>query len=234
MRDTGFRDLISEQDRMAFMEVCPERPYRRGETIVRAGDPAESLHVVARGQVKLVTHTADGEERILAVCGPDDFFGEAFLWQANDYRVDAVALTEVATCPMSREQLMQLGLRAPTFVVGFLKIMATQVMACRSQIAWANRPIRVRVAQVLADQVRRFGREDGPDGWFVLETPLKHDEIASLTNATRVSVTTAFGELRKQGVLLGTRGSYRAFLPALAEVGEGDEGDGADDDVSVA
>ncbi len=225
LRDTGFRDLLTEEDRMAFMQVCPERPFPRGGTIFRAGEPAESLHVVARGQVKLVAHTASGEERILAVLGPEDFFGEAFLWEENHYRVDAVALTDAATCPMSRAQLMQLGLRAPTFVVGFLRIMATQVMACRTHLAWSNRPIRARVANIVADQVRRFGTPDGDDGWFRLETPLKHDEIASLASATRVSVTTAFGQLRTQGILEGSRGSYRAYLPGLADEAEGDEDD---------
>ena len=76
---TGLVERVPPDDMRTFMQVCPERPYTRGGYVFHAGDPASHLHVVAKGRVKLVAPTADGRERILAVCGPGDFFGEAFV-----------------------------------------------------------------------------------------------------------------------------------------------------------
>ena len=110
--DTGFSTRIDDCDRRTFMRVCPEKSYARGDAIFRIGDAAISLHVIAEGKVKLVTGTPEGQERILAICGPDDFISEAFLQDASVYQVDAIALAPTITCPMSRNQLLELSLRA--------------------------------------------------------------------------------------------------------------------------
>lgn len=221
---TGFTERVPEPDLRAFMQVCPERAYRRGEYVFHAGDAAVHLHVVARGQVKLVAPTPDGRERILAICGPGDFFGEAFLGVAEGaaYRVDAVALSDAATCPMSHDDYRRLALHAPGFVLAFTQILAGKLFGCRDQLARIEAPIRVRVAELLLEQARRFGRDAG-DGWADVDTELRHDDLAGMVPATRVSVTTAIAGLRADGVLEGTRGRYRVHLDGMAAAAEADE-----------
>jgi len=201
---------------MVFMRVCPERPYAPGEAIFRDGDPAEQLHVVARGRIKLVRYTPDGRERILAIVGPDDLIGEAFLRDDARYRADAVAMTDAVTCPMSRGQFQQLSLQAPTFALAFAEILAQNLFGCRDRLSGGYAPIKLRVAQALLEQARRFGRPDESDpDWLRLDTPLRHEEIGALVGATRVSVSTSVAELRRDGLLEGTRGRYRMHVPAL-------------------
>ncbi len=216
LSDTRFRERVSAADLRTFMQVCPERPYPRGSTLFRAGDPATHLHVVAAGQAKLVVPTPDGRERILAVCGPEDVFGEAFVGDEDVYRVDAVALTDLITCPMDQEQYRRLALHAPGFVVAFTRILADKVFACHDQLGRIEAPIRSRVAAALLDHATRFGASDG-DGWIALETVLRHDDLASIVSATRVSVTSAIASLRSTGVLEGTRGRYRLHPEGLAD-----------------
>lgn len=220
LRDTGFKRRVGEADLRTFMQVCPERVHPRGSTLFRAGDPATHLHVVASGQVKLVVHTAEGRERILAVVGPDDLFGEAFVGAEGDvYRLDAVALTDVVTCPMNQEQYRRLALHAPGFVVAFTRILADKVFACRDQLARVEAPIRGRVAAELLAQGARYGTDAG-EGWVDLATELRHEDLAAMVSATRVSVTSAFASLRQAGVLVGTRGRYRLHLAGLADAAE--------------
>jgi CRP/FNR family transcriptional regulator, cyclic AMP receptor protein len=214
VRDTGFSEQLDPRDRQMFMRVCPKRLYPRGDTIFRLGDPATSLHVIAEGQVKLVTVAPSGHERILAICGPDDFIGEAFLGEAQHYRVDAVALTAVVTCPMSREQFLELALRAPTFTLSFTEILTSKLFSCREQLSYAYDPIKQRLVRTLLEQAERFGVASG-GGWCDLRTELRHDELASIISATRVSVSTAFAELREAGHVEGSRGRYRIHLPSL-------------------
>jgi CRP-like cAMP-binding protein len=215
--DSGFGARLDEADRTVFRRVCPDRFFAKDEAVFREGDPAESLHVVAQGRIKLVRYTADGRERILAIVGPDDLIGEAFLREDAAYRADAIALgDDVVTCPMSRGQFQQLSLQAPSFALAFAEILAQNLFRCRDRLAGGYAPIKTRVAHALLEQAERFGREvdDDPD-WVELETELRHEEIASLIGATRVSVSTAVGELRQDGLLQGTRGRYRLHVPAL-------------------
>ena len=214
VRNTEFSARVDPRDHETFMRVCPERRYGRGETIFRTGDPATDLHVIAEGQVKLVAPAPGGHERILAVCGPDDFVGEAFLREAQRYRADAVALTSAVTCPMNREQFLELALRAPTFTLSFAEILAGHLFGCREQLAYASDPVKGRLTRALLEQAERFGRPSA-GGWCELATELRHDELASLINATRVSVSTAFAELRTYGFVEGSQGRYRIHVPGL-------------------
>lgn len=214
VRNTEFSARVDPRDHKTFMRVCPERRYERGATIFRTGDPATDLHVIAEGQVKLVAPAPGGHERILAICGLDDFVGEAFLREAQRYRADAVALTPVVTCPMNREQFLELALRAPTFTLSFAEILVEQLFGCRERLAYASDPVKQRLARALLEQAERFGRPSA-GGWCELLTELRHDELAALISATRVSVSAAFAELRAHGFVEGSRGRYRVYVSGL-------------------
>lgn len=216
VRDTAFSKRLSPEDMATFMQVCPEKHYRKGEVIFFAGDPATDLHIIVGGQVKLVSQAVGGSERILAICGPDDFIGGAFLTEEEHYRVDAVALTEMMTCPVSRNQFLQVSRLAPGFALTFAEILASHLFYCRQQLSDAFDPVKVRLAKSLIDMAGRFGRPFEEGGWYELQVKLRHEELSSLVSATRVSVTMAFTELRDEGLVKGSRGRYLLNIPALA------------------
>ncbi len=224
LRDSGFLERLRDDERAAFRRICPDRTFAPGDVVFREGDPADAMHVVARGRVKLVRTTPDGGERILGVVGPDDLIGEAFVGEGAYYRLDAVASTDVVTCPMSREQYRRLAREAPRFVESFTEMLTENLFRCRDRLTEGHGPIRGRVAAVLVDHARRFGR-DRPDrvGWVDVDVALGHEEIAAMVGATRVSVSTAIAALRREGRLEGTRGRYALDREALERVVEGTE-----------
>ncbi len=71
----------------------------------------------------------------------------------------------------------------------------------------------------MLEQAERFGEVLDED-WVKLSTELKHEELASMITATRVSVSMAIAELRDEGVLEGTRGEYRLNIEALTDQAE--------------
>jgi CRP/FNR family cyclic AMP-dependent transcriptional regulator len=230
IHESGFLDRIEPHDREVFLNTCPERRFSPGQTVFRAGDPAESLHIIAAGKVKLLRPTRDGRERIVAVCGPDDFIGEAFLMEpASDtnaaslpsYQVEAVALTQVMTCPISREQFVRVAAQAPGFALTFAEILASHLFYCREQLSSSYDPVKIRVTKILLEQAQRFGQPIGGSAWSRLETELKHEDFAALASATRVAVTMAFAELRSLGALKGSRGHYELDMPLLSELADG-------------
>lgn len=219
IRDSGFLEQVEPHDRDVFLNTCPERRFEPGDAIFRIGDPAISLHIIALGKVKLVRPTLDGHERIVAVCGPDDFIGEAFLKESDVYRVDAIAISPVMTCPISRAQFELVASKAPGFALTFAEVLASHLFYCRDQLSTSYDPVKIRVAKILIEHTERFGRPlEG--GWHLLETELKHEDIAAMASATRVAVTMAFTELREQGLLKGSRGQYEVDLSQLAELTE--------------
>ena len=60
-------------------EHMKRRYYRRGEIIIREGDPGEDFFLIGQGQVDVSRRSGSGEDRHLATLGPGNVFGERAL-----------------------------------------------------------------------------------------------------------------------------------------------------------
>lgn len=208
----------------SFSRSCFDRRYAAGEVIFQAFDPATDLHIIRRGQIKLVTQTSDGYERILAVLGEGDLIGAAFLLQtaqhgSTQHHVDAVALTETTTCPVSYEQFVRVTREQPQAILIFAQTLVSQLFQSWDQLGHSYAPVKQRLARALLEHTLRFGTPFDRT-WYKLDTPLNHADLASMVTATRVSVSTAIAALRQVGVLRGTRGVYEVDTAALRKVAE--------------
>ena len=71
----------------APVEVAP------GTSLFRRGDEANGLYVVLAGRIKLSLPCPDDDEKVIALLGPDDSFGEAAMFLDKKHIVSAEALT---------------------------------------------------------------------------------------------------------------------------------------------
>ena len=99
-------------------------------------------------------------------------------------------------------------------MLSFAEILASHLFHCRDQLSSAYEAVEKRLVRALLEQTERFGRPLH-DGWYELNTELRHDELASMIRATRVSVSMAFAELRERGLIEGSRGVYRVNVTGL-------------------
>ena len=82
------------------------RRFRRGEVIFHEGDPADALHVVAAGSVKIVL-VGRGDEAIIATLHPGDFFGELSLLDGSPRSATAAAVEAAETLSLPRDTFLE-------------------------------------------------------------------------------------------------------------------------------
>jgi len=87
-----FQGLRTE-DLRAVRRCARRREPRIGEIIVRAGEPSATLYLVRRGSVCLITTSAGGMERVLAVQGAGTTFNEAAVCDGGPALATARVLT---------------------------------------------------------------------------------------------------------------------------------------------
>jgi len=209
--DTDWMNSVSHRDMQVMGQICPPRPYTRGERVYRRGDPAGSLYILLEGHLKLAQPGWQGNERVLTVCGPDDFFGENFLIGAQVCLADAVCLSDhTVVCPVSREQFLEIATQLPKVALTFAMVLARRNADLEERLHVMTQPVQVRLARVMAELAVRLGEDCGEGVYH-----LKHDEIASMVNASRVSATQAISAWRTQDLVLGTRGDYRVNVRGL-------------------
>lgn len=67
---------LTDAEKESLESVFEEKRIPEGKTVFVENMPGESLYVIKRGTVKVSKMLAEGDEKILVILGPDDFFGE--------------------------------------------------------------------------------------------------------------------------------------------------------------
>ncbi|MGH7233314.1 MAG: FAD-dependent oxidoreductase [Nitrospiraceae bacterium] len=84
--------------------------YLPGDSIVVEGDPTPNFYIVHRGEVEILRRDAAGQtDRIIAVLGPGEFFGEMALIDNQPFEVSVRARTSVEVLIMNKEAFSQIS-----------------------------------------------------------------------------------------------------------------------------
>jgi len=102
--------LLEGLDRRLFGRLAAEATFHkvpRGFAVFRQGEPSTGLHVVVKGQVKLVMNTGNGHEKVIDVIGPNATFGEAALFLGHPHSVMAEAVVDTELLHLGRELILR-------------------------------------------------------------------------------------------------------------------------------
>jgi CRP/FNR family transcriptional regulator len=185
-----FGDL-SERDVEELLPALRERAYARGESVWLEGDPADSLHFLAEGQVKSYRVSRDGGEVILGFNSAVDILGEVGLFHPSGCRQVCVSAMEPARClTLDRAALLTYLTRHPMAMQRMLERLSTvAVRAAYSFSGVAFDDIRRRVAGALLALVDEFG--EPADEGVRIRLRLSQATLAALVAASRENVNRA-------------------------------------------
>src|SRR6476620_2674546 len=88
-----FRDL-PEPELRRLVAIAKRRRFGRGEVVFHRGDPADALHLIARGRFAARVETIVGDTVTVSVFGPGEAFGELALLDAGEHRSTTIAAVE--------------------------------------------------------------------------------------------------------------------------------------------
>ncbi len=185
--------------------ALPTRVLEVDDVLYEEGRDASSLYLVSSGVLKAVVPTSMGKERIADLYGPGDIVGTAAL-DGGQHAETVIAVHDAQLIPLDPVQAMNdRNLRDH-----ILRSLARQLRHARQGIDDAELPVGARVTKAFLRLVERFGQASDTGAGVKLPLALTHEDLASLTGSSRVTITRILGELRHEGALSGTRGVYYA------------------------
>jgi CRP-like cAMP-binding protein len=105
-----------------------ERRLVRGELLFRQGDPARHFFLVCHGSVKLFLLSRSGEEKVVEVIRPDQFFAEAVMFmEGGAYPVHASALEDCELAAIESATFRELLLGSPALSLKLLEGMSRRM-----------------------------------------------------------------------------------------------------------
>lgn len=194
-------------DTDAFVALAVERRYKRGDVIVRQGDPT-AVHLIVSGRVRVTYTRASGHEALLVLGGPGDLEGhfEAVHGPGWPAYASVVALEPTVTMSVTADRYVEFLLAHPRACLAELRKMV-DVVHCADQLRVDLAIVGTgqRLAALLLDLADRHGRETA-DG-IEIAIALSQDEMSSMIGASRDSVIRALTSLRSRGLLVTGRRS---------------------------
>lgn len=196
-RQPLFRGL-SDIELVQISAGSREFRVHKNEVLFHKGDPAEGMHVVVMGQMKLSLPSSQGVEKIVHMCGPGATFGEAVVFLDKPYPVSAQAMTDSLILLISKQAL--------------LDAMDANGMLSRKMLA----SLSVRLHELLGDmesctlrtsmqRVVCFLIQAAPSATtdcFEINLSSSKQNIASQLNLAPETFSRALGNLSEKGLIL--------------------------------
>ncbi len=108
LHNFGFFQGISRANCEALAGICHLRNFARKERLFLEGAPGSAMYACLAGQVQAIKTNEDGREVVIKTFGAGELFGEVILFENDRYPVTAVALTDVKTFEIRRDEFRAL------------------------------------------------------------------------------------------------------------------------------
>src|SRR5687768_17685646 len=187
---------FSDQQLATILPAVQHRRFPRGSYVMRAGEETDALYIILAGRAKVLIPDDDGNEVILSVIGPNEFFGEMGLL---DDQPRSASVETMEPCEMLRiTRSAFLGCLKDNFDAA-MKIIRNLVKRLRE----ADRKIESlalidvygRVARLLIEMAQPV------DGQWIIEKAPPKQEIARMIGASREMVSRVVKDLNDKGVI---------------------------------
>jgi len=189
---------LPEAELRRVISVARRRRFARNEVVFHHGDPADTLHLIAKGRFASRVTTQLGESVTLAVQGPGEAFGELALVEPDAGRsTTVVALEAGETFAVGREEFNGLRDSYPG-VNDVLGRLLAQKLRRQSELLAEALFVSAedRVLRRVCELSRLYGGE----------IPLTQEDIAGLAGTSRATVNRVLRAEAKRGVVELRRG----------------------------
>jgi CRP/FNR family cyclic AMP-dependent transcriptional regulator len=181
-----FTGMDAEQlDMLERMVV--RKSYKARDVVLRKGDPALQIYVIARGRLKAITAGGEGRQAALSIMGPGEVFGEVAVLDGEPRSATITALEKCELFIIQRNDLFLFLERNPKASIKLMAVLARRLRRLSERVEDITfLEIPGRLAKQLLRLASRYGTDAG-DGTRI-ELKLSQQELGDLVGATRESV----------------------------------------------
>ncbi len=181
-------------------ERCVARSFGAGYLLFNAGEPCRGLYMIESGHVRIYRTSPDGREQVLHVEGPGRPVAELPLLDGGAYPASAVTTEPSRLLFLSRADFEHVYRTNPDVAQAIIRGLGRRLRhLVHLTETLAFRDVAARLAFLLVEYAERIGQPT-PAG-IVITLERTQEELAREIGTARESVSRAFKQLRRQGLL---------------------------------
>ena len=194
------RGLISsyvpEEDNDVLCRVKRQKAFKKGEIIVKQGEPIVDFFYIKSGIVKLSATTESQRTHIISIAKPHDYISLLTVFHGKHYAYTMTAIEYTEICIFPLNLIIDMAMRYGNLAIGLLKKSSKTSDDIIGRFVQNNsRNLRGRIAMTLLE----FSKEIYKSRIF--EMPISRKEIAELIGMTTENVIRILSEFKKEEII---------------------------------
>jgi len=201
---------LKADDRAAVEPLCRMRGYEKGETIFREGEPADRIHFVYTGRVKIVKATG-AREIILELLGPGEPVGAVAAFERRAFPASAVAIEPAGLVSIPEREFFALLETRPAMTRSLLGGLTMRLVMLNKRLADMVGTADARAARLFLTLAERLGTPR--DAGVLIPLALSRQELADLLGTTLETAIRLMSRWQKDELVLTEKNGF--FIPAI-------------------
>lgn len=191
---------LDDEDFQQLTNICTEKKFEKAQTIFYEEDMGTGFYIIISGQVKIVMLSTDGREHILGLLRERDFFGEMSILDGETRSATAIALSDVKTVTITREDFTKLLRNNPDMSIKIMFVLCKRLRRADRHVeslAFLSAP--GRVARTILELAEEQGIKENDT--IIILHKMTRQEFANIAGTSRETLTRVLMEFQDEGIL---------------------------------
>jgi CRP/FNR family cyclic AMP-dependent transcriptional regulator len=172
--------------------------YRKDQIVFSQGDPADAIFYIQKGKAKVTVVSEQGKEAVVAILGPDDFFGEGCLAGQPRRMATVSTMGEGLFMRLEKASVVRVIHDEPAFSEMFIAhLLARTIRVEEDLIDQLFNSSEKRLARMLL-LLANFGKDGRPEPVIA---KVSQETLAEMIGTTRSRVSFFMNKFRKLGFI---------------------------------
>jgi len=196
---------IRTEERAELAPFCRSRDFEKGEVIFREGEPADRIHFVVTGRVKIVK-AAGSRDVIIEILGQGEPVGAVAVFERRPFPASAIALDATKILSIPERDFFLLLERRPQMTRHLLAGLTMRLMAVNKRIADMTGSAEWRAARLFLTLAARMGSVR--EGGTFIPLPLSRQDLADLIGTTLETAIRLMSRWQKEEIVLTEKDGF--------------------------
>jgi CRP/FNR family transcriptional regulator len=191
-----FFENVSTSEIESICTRKTERSHKKGEVIIREGDPIKNFIYLKDGLVKLYRHAEQNREQIICFALPLDFVSLLSVFSEKQYNYSVAALENSTTCNIDLDEVISIAQVNGRFALSLVeKVNKASDKIILDYLKLKQKRLYGRIAYILLFFSKDIYRSNS------FNLPVSRKEIAEYIGMTVENVIRTLSDFRKDGII---------------------------------
>jgi CRP-like cAMP-binding protein len=211
---------LTPADLYSICQLARHHRIKQSEFFFHQDDPANTLFVLARGQINMTQIGPEGHQILVRIVNPGEDFGAIATLSGTSYPLSAQAAEACVAITWDELTIHRLLAQYPVITLNALNLVKERFKQLQERYReLATERVERRVARALLRLVEQASRH--VDSGLLIDLSLSRQDLAEMTGTTLYTVSRILSGWERENLVAVGRGQvvvrYRQGLEAIAE-----------------